>query len=340
MGLQLFSTFACDGRNGNIQITPFSGSVAKASAPGKLILFGEHFVVHGLPAIAAAVEGRTIAEVKKVDRFSLVDDRPETPGYKKDKGGQQADSIRMMFDAMRLDPAKVKIILSGDLVAASGVGASGASCAAIAAAANAEFKLGLDRDGINGIAYEGEKGYHGNPSGIDNSCSTYGGFIRFRKGASGGRGEIVPMGSKAKLSMVVGNTGITSNTTKVVEEVKRLKEKDPAKFKRTCDEYLKIANDAKEALDGEDLPEIGRLMNMNHALLREIGVTCKELEAMVGAALKAGALGAKLTGTGRGGLMIALVTSETKEGVASAIAKSGFKSEVTGIGTEGVKVLR
>jgi len=314
--------------------------VAKASAPGKLILFGEHFVVHGLPAIAAAVEGRTIAEVRKADGFSLVDDRPETPGYKKDKGGQQADSIRLMFNAMRLDASKARIVLGGDLVAASGVGASGASCAAIAAAANAEFRLGLDRDGINGIAYEGEKGYHGTPSGIDNSCSTYGGFIRFRKSAPGGKGEIAPMDSKAKLSMVVGNSGITSNTTKVVEEVKRLKEKDAARFKRICDDYVKIANDAKMALEDEDLPEIGRLMNMNHVLLREIGVSCKELEGMVGAALKAGALGAKLTGTGRGGLMIALVSDETKEAVASAIAKLGFKSDVTGIGAEGVKVLR
>ena len=313
--------------------------MAKASAPGKLILFGEHFVVNGLPAIAAAVEGRTVAEVRRADRYSLVDDRPETPGYKKEKRDQQADSIGLMFRAMRLDETKVGISLGGDLVAASGVGASGASCAAIAAAANAEFRLGLDREMVNEIAYEGEKGYHGTPSGIDNSCSTYGGFILFRKGASGGESKITPMGSKAKLTIVVGNTGITSNTTKVVEDVKRLREGDPMKFRRISDEYLRIAEDAEKAMSGNDLPEIGRLMNVNHALLREIGVSCSEIEEMVGAALNAGALGAKLTGTGRGGLMIALVTDGTKDRVASAIAKKGYRTEITGIGAEGVKVL-
>ena len=326
-------------RNDNIQITPFSGSVAKASAPGKLILFGEHFVVYGLPAIAAAVEGRTLAEVTKADKYSLVDNRPETPGYKKEKRGQQQESINLMFKAMRLEPSNVRISLGGDLVLASGVGASGASCAAIAAAANAEFRLGLGRERINDVAYEGEKGYHGTPSGIDNSCSTYGGFIWFKKGASGAKSEIGPMDSKAKLSIVVGNTGITSNTTKVVGEVKQLKEGEPARFQMTVDEYLSISGEAKAAIDRKDLSKIGDLMNRNHALLRDIGVSCKELEEMVDAALDAGAIGAKLTGTGRGGLMIALVTEETVEKVASAIRKKGYKAEITGIGAEGVKVI-
>lgn len=328
------------GRNDNIQITPFSVSVAKASAPGKLILFGEHFVVYGMPAIATAVEGRTSAEVRRADRYSLVDDRPETPGYKREKGGQQAESIKLMFKAMGLDASKASIALGGDLVAASGVGASGASCAAIAAAANAEFGLGLSREEINDVAYEGEKGYHGTPSGIDNSCSTWGGFIWFKKGDSGGKSEIRPMESKGRFSIVVGNTGITSNTTKVVEDVKAQMERDRAKFDRIFEEYLRMSGEARTALDGNDLHGIGRLMNENHALLREIGVSCKELEEMVEASIGAGALGAKLTGTGRGGLMIALVTDDTKAKVASAIKGTGFKSEITGIGAEGVKVIR
>ena len=314
--------------------------MAKASAPGKLILFGEHFVVYGMPAIAAAVEGRTVAEVVRADRYSLVDERPETPGYKAEKRGQQEESIGLMFKAMRLDRSKAGIRLGGDLVAASGVGASGASCAAIAAAANAEFGLGLDREGINRIAYEGEKGYHGTPSGIDNSCSTYGGFILFKRGASGAKSEIAPMASVAKPAIVVGNSGITSDTTKVVGEVRQLMEGDPARFKRMANEYVEISKKAKAALENNGIPEIGELMNRNHALLRDIGVSCRELEEMVEAALGAGAAGAKLTGTGRGGLMIALVTEDAKEKVASAIGRKGYKAEITGIGAEGVKVLR
>jgi len=314
--------------------------VAKASAPGKLILFGEHFVVYGLPAIATAIEARTVAEVRRAEEFSVLDNRPETPGYKKEKYDQQSDSIRRMLKVMGLEGKKVRIVLSGDLVAASGVGASGASCTAIAAALNEEFGLGMDRHEINDVAYEGEKGYHGVPSGIDNCCSTYGGFLHFRKDLKTGKSIVRQMYSKAPLSIVVGNTGLISNTTKVVGDVKAKREKDPEKFQKIFDNYSKIAEEATVSVEKGDLVKIGLLMNMNHLLLEEIGVSCDELEELVDLASRNGALGAKLTGTGRGGLMVALVTGETGGKVASAIKKAGFHSEMTKIGAEGVKVIR
>ena len=314
--------------------------MAKASAPGKLILFGEHFVVYGLPAIATAIEARTVAEVRRAEEFSVLDNRPETPGYKKEKYDQQSDSIRRMLKVMGLEGKKVRIVLSGDLIAASGVGASGASCTAIAAALNEEFGLGMDRHEINDVAYEGEKGYHGVPSGIDNCCSTYGGFLHFRKDLKTGKSTVRQMYSKAPLSIVVGNTGLISNTTKVVGDVKAKREKDPEKFQKIFDNYSKIAEEATVSVEKGDLVKIGLLMNMNHLLLEEIGVSCDELEELVDLASRNGALGAKLTGTGRGGLMVALVTGETGGKVASAIKKAGFHSEMTKIGAEGVKVIR
>ena len=314
--------------------------MAKASAPGKLILFGEHFVVYGLPAIATAIEARTVAEVHRAEEFSVLDNRPETPGYKKEKYDQQSDSIRRMLKVMGLEGKKVRIVLSGDLIAASGVGASGASCTAIAAALNEEFGLGMDRHEINDVAYEGEKGYHGVPSGIDNCCSTYGGFLHFRKDLKTGKSVIRQLHSKPPLSIVVGNTGLISNTTKVVGDVKAKREKDPEKFQKIFDNYSKIAEEATVSVEKGDLVKIGLLMNMNHLLLEEIGVSCDELEELVDLASRNGALGAKLTGTGRGGLMVALVTGETGGKVASAIKKAGFHSEMTKIGAEGVKVIR
>ena len=312
--------------------------MSKASAPGKLILFGEHFVVYGLPAIATAIESRTMAEVEKADKYSLEDNRPETPGYKTEKYGQQLDSIKRIFKVMRINPNKtpVKITLGGDLVAASGVGASSASCSAIAAALNDYFGLGFDKEKLNEIAYEGEKGYHGVPSGIDNSCSTFGGFILFTKGPA--RNVIAPLELQLSMAMVVGNTGITSNTIKVVEEVKRQREENPEKFKAIFDMYSRIAGDAKDAIEKKDQNEIGALMNKNHGLLREIGVSCKELEELVDIAMKNGALGAKLTGTGKGGLMIALVEEKDARNVATAFDKAGYKSQITKIGAEGVRV--
>ena len=243
-----------------------------ASAPGKLIQFGEHFVVYGLPAVAAAIDARTTAKVERSEKHQLIDNRPETPGYKREKASQQTDSIQRIFKAMGVDGSKVKITLGGDLVMASGVGASAASCSAIAAALNAEFNLGLDLDGINGIAYEGEKGYHGTPSGIDNSCSTFGGFIRFEKDLSTGKSQITPLDSGGSFTVVVGNTGMTSNTTKVVEDVRRQMEKEPHRFEKIFNMYRDIISDANLALKKKDLRKVGELMNKNHDLLRQIGV--------------------------------------------------------------------
>jgi len=312
--------------------------MSKASAPGKLILFGEHFVVYGLPAIATAIEARTTAIVEKADKYSLEDNRPETPGYKVEKYGQQIDSVKRIFKAMRIDPNKtpVKINLGGDLVAASGVGASAASCSAIAAALNDYFGLGFDKEKLNEIAYEGEKGYHGVPSGIDNSCSTFGGFIWFKKELENSTVSHIDL--ELSLPMVIGNTGITSNTSKVVEEVKKEKEKNPEKFKTIFDMYTGLVGDARAAIERKDLDGIGKLMGKNHGLLRELGVSCKELEELVDIALKNGALGAKLTGTGRGGLMIALVGDQNARKVAAAFENAGYKSQITRIGANGVRV--
>ncbi|MEM4262402.1 MAG: mevalonate kinase [Thermoplasmata archaeon] len=317
----------------------FSETVFTASAPGKLIMFGEHFVVYGLPSIAAAIDSRTTATVERSAKYELIDNRPETPGYKKEKARQQADSIERMFRAMGIYGKPVRIVLSGDLVAASGVGASAASCSAIAAALNAEFNLGMSLDRINDVAYEGEKGYHGTPSGIDNSCSTYGGFIRFQKDFIAGKNRIEPIEFSGPLTVVVGNTGITSNTAKVVEGVKNQKSKEPERFERIFEEYLRIESEAESALRIGDLNKVGSLMNKNHELLRDIGVSCPELETLVEIARRNGALGAKLTGTGKGGLMIALVTDDTKEQVARAIERAGYKSQITDIGAEGVKIV-
>jgi len=133
---------------------------------GKTILFGEHFVVYGLPSIASALSTKTSAEIADSGRYELIDDRPATPGYKKEKYDEQMESNRLIYRACGVDVEKTpfRLTLSGDLVAASGVGASAASAAAIARALNERFRLGYDDARINEVAYEGEKGYHGKPS--------------------------------------------------------------------------------------------------------------------------------------------------------------------------------
>ncbi|MCK4496619.1 MAG: mevalonate kinase [Candidatus Aenigmarchaeota archaeon] len=299
---------------------------------GKVILFGEHFVVYGIPAIASALSGKTIAKVEGSDKFELVDNRPETPGYKEKKKEQQGDSLRRILEFLKIDVEKnpIRITLSGDLVAASGVGASAASCAAIARAINEHFKLGLDDEGINKVAYEGEKGYHGIPSGIDNTAATYGGIILFTKGDPP---KIERISMKTPIEIVEGNTGITSDTKTVVEDVARKKEENPQEFEEIFKRAKEITEEAKEALINADAEKIGRLMDENQELLRRIGVSCDELETLIKIGKDNGALGAKLTGTGRGGLMVSLTPGkELQERVANAMKENGFMAFRNNIG--------
>jgi len=302
---------------------------------GKTILFGEHLVVWGLPAIASAISSRTTAEVEDSSKYELVDDRPATPGYKKDKFDEQTESNKLIFKACGIDVEKtpLKLTLAGDLVAASGVGASAASAAAIARALNEHFHLGYDDARINEVAYEGEKGYHGKPSGIDNTAAVYGGLIWFLKNLQGGSNTMDLLKIPKPVEIVLGNTGLTSSTKEVVESVKRKREADPKRYERIISDYLQIVTSAKTALLSGDMTKVGALMDENHKLLQDMTVSCEELDLLVGIAREEGAFGAKMTGTGRGGLMVALTPGERlQKKVAEAIESAGYTAYMTRIG--------
>ena len=299
---------------------------------GKVILFNEHFVVHEIPAIASAIEKKTIANVddSKTEGFTLSDDRPETPGYKKEKSSQQKDSLDRIFKAMKIDEENVRMELSGDLLAASGLGASAASCTAIARALSNHFELGYTDEKINDVAYEGEKGYHGTPSGIDNTASTFGGLIWFKRGK---QNVIEKLKIKAPVEIVIGNTGLVANTSAAVAGVRERKEKNPKKYEKIFNEAESLVYGAKEALESYDLEKVGKLMDKNHRLLCDIGVSCEELDLLVEIARKNGAIGAKLTGGGLGGNMVALTPGkDMQEKVAKAIEDKGFGVIRTRIG--------
>jgi mevalonate kinase len=304
---------------------------------GKTILFGEHFVVYGLPAIASALGSYTIADVEVLEGKGWIveDQRPATPGYKKQKYDQAMQSIQSVIDYLEIDTKnqKLEISFSGDLIAASGVGASAAQCTSLARAFNDTFNLNLDDEKINLAAYEGEKAYHGTPSGIDNTASTYGGLIWFKKNMSGGKNTMDLLQARKKMPLVIANTGITASTTEVVADVRQLKEKNSIRFEKIFDEYEGLAENAKKALIKGDITKIGELMNQNHKLLQEITVSGDFNDKLVKIALQNGAAGAKMTGTGRGGLVIALAENENDQiKIANAIENKGFDAWKTMIG--------
>jgi mevalonate kinase len=310
---------------------------------GKVILFNEHFVVYGIPAIASAIGMKTTATIDQLApehkpdlNYVLEDNRLETPGYKNDKFEQQKDSMKYIIEAAEVDLQEqpIEIMLGGDLVASSGIGASAASCAAIARAISSYFNLKFSDEKINSIAYEGEKGYHGTPSGIDNTAATYGSLIWFKKASVKGAPNIMEMLTLEKpVKIVMGNTGLVANTTEAVAGVRERREHDPEKYVKIFDEAKQIAIDARYGLVEYDLPRVGELMDRNHKLLQDIEVSCQELDLLVNIARDNGALGAKLTGGGLGGNMVALTPGEdVQEAVAKAIEKEGFTALRTKIG--------
>jgi mevalonate kinase len=299
-------------------------------------LFGEHFVVHGIPGIASAVDSATDAEVKKTQKgINVMDKRTGAKGYAEKKKLQQLESIERMLKAMKLDPKKVAmdIWLGGNLPGFSGLGASAASSVAIARAIAEEFNLTLSDEKINDVAYEAEKAYAGNPSGIDNTAATFGGLIWFKKNLGGGSNTIEQLGIREPVEIIIGNTGIVANTKAMVAGVAERKEQNPEEYGTIFRQAEELAHKGRKALEKFDLKQVGELMNENHRLLQEIEVSCKELDYLVDLARKQGAFGAKMTGGGGGGCMLALTPGKMlQEKVTSAIENEGFEVLRTKIG--------
>ena len=300
--------------------------VDQTRAFGKLILFGEHLVVYKAPAIVGAVSAYTDCKLEYVDSspglLDVIDNRPAVPNYKVEKKEEGDEAIKLTLAHLGVDPNVhgVRLTFGGDLCCASGIGASAAQVVSLARAINIADNRSLTDDEINAAGYEGEKGYHGTPSGIDNTAATFGGLLRFR------RTDDAPIFEKitfpAPMRIVYASTGITASTTKVVNDVRMKKEADEVWFADIMTRYTSIVRMAEGAVEKGALSQIGELMNANHALLQELTVSCQELDDLVLAARDAGAIGAKMSGTGRGGLMIALTpTEEIQNSVAAALEK-------------------
>jgi len=303
--------------------------MGRGSGFGKVILFGEHFVVHGVPGIVSAIDLTADAEVKKIgDGITIKDERRGAKGYTEKKGTQQKESIQRMLKTMGIDLEKafLEIWLGGNLPGFSGVGASAASSVAIARAIAEELEMNLSDERINEIAYEAEKAYAGTPSGIDNSAATYGGLIWFRRNLSGGPNTIERLNIRQPVEIVIGNTRVVADTKEMVAGVAERKKENPEKYDPLFNQAEWLALEARKALEDYDLRKVGRLMSENHGLLQEIEVSCKELDYLINLAREQGAFGAKLTGGGGGGCMVALTPGkELQEAVATVMEKEGFK---------------
>jgi len=296
--------------------------LAKTRAYGKLILFGEHFVVYKVPALVGAVAAYTDCAMEFTDKpgVEIIDDRPAVPNYKIKKAEEGKQAVDLVLKHFKLEEKGIKLTFGGELCCVSGIGASAAQTVSLSRAIAQTVPLELTEEEINAGGYEGEKGYHGTPSGIDNTASTYGGLLRFQR--TDEDPIFVKKQIKEPIRIVYASTGITSSTTTVVGDVRAKKEKDPEWFDGLLKRYVDLLHQGEKALDEGNLTELGEKINENHILCQELTVSCKELDHLVEVAREAGAIGAKMSGTGRGGLMLALTpTEEIQNTVAEALEK-------------------
>jgi mevalonate kinase len=305
---------------------------------GKTILIGDQFVLWEIPAVLSAIPFETYCKVEKLKSGSgwiLEDNRIEVPGYKKAKEKDSIASFTRMAEVMELDLKKnpIKITVAGDLLAGSGVGASAAICVSFARACNEEFKLGLDILGINHVAWEGEFGYHGLPSGVDNTVSTYGGVIKYRIKDSVKQFERIDI--TEPIEIVLGNSGVTANTAALKGFLEEQEKNNPSLFNNRLDVIKTQVQNLVDALSSGNLKETGRIMRENHKILIEMGLSHDRLIYLCNLADSLGAFGSKVTGGGRGGYMLALTPGkELQNKVASAFEAEGIPTIRTTIGSK------
>jgi mevalonate kinase len=302
------------------------------SAPGKLILCGEHAVVYHQPAIAVPVmqvctttkvlatptapRGTVRVIAPQLGLESSLDSLPESDPL--------CLSIKMIQAHFNLDhlPA-CEIRINSSIPVASGLGSSASVSVSLVRALSEFLGCDLDDTETNQLAYEMEKLHHGNPSGIDNTVITFARPVCFMRGEPM---ELLQIA--APIELIIANTGIQASTAEAVEMVKKNHEENPQKYDAHFSEIGSLTQLVKEHLSEGFVEAIGPLLTQNHHLLQQLGVSCPELDNLVAVALAAGALGAKLSGGGLGGNMLALVNTVSADNVETALQLAGAISTI------------
>ena len=300
-----------------------------SSAPGKIILFGEHAVVYGRPALAVPVtQVRATATVTENPHGGIWIDAPDV-SLRAELSTLPSDHplaavINGVFSALGISTfPPLTIHFESTIPVASGLGSGAAVSVAAIRALSSFLGRPLPDEQVSALAFEVEKLHHGTPSGIDNTVVTYAKPVYFVKSQ-----PIATLRVGAPFTVVIGDTGVPGPTKVAVGDVRKLWEAEPARWEKIFDAVGGIVRRARRAIENGDISTLGPLMNENHKLLQEMTVSSTELERLVDAARSAGADGAKLSGAGRGGNMIALIEKENAPALARALISAGAKRTI------------
>ncbi len=316
-----------------------------ASAPGKCILVGEHAVVYGTKAIVTALNLRAfssieiisdkIIDIEAID-FQLQKKFPFIKETMLDKKFLPLKPIvnccQIMINKFKLNKG-MKLKIRSAIPSSAGLGSSAAVSVATVKAIESVFELNLTNDEISQIAFEVEKIVHTRPSGIDNFICTHGGCIQYSK-----KEQIKKIELPKNFSLIICNSEIPRNTGVLVEKVAKLHNKFPNITEKIFDAINLLSIKALESLKKGDLVELGEIFNLNQGLLEALGVSTAILSKFINIAKENGAYGAKLTGAGGGGCIIAISPSSKQKNIVEALKKIGGVPILTEFSQDGVKV--
>jgi mevalonate kinase len=307
-------------------------------APGKIIIFGEHAVVYGQPAIAIPVH-----EVAATAR--VIPDLQSEPGHVRVLApGIDLDSSLHALDASHPIAAAIHLTIeelgvknlpsfileiTSTIPISAGLGSGAAVSVAIIRALSTFLGRNLPDDDISELAYEVEKIHHGTPSGIDNTVVTQAQPVYFIKGHTETGHTLQTFSVPQPFHWVIADTGMKTPTRETVGDVRKAWEKDPVRLEEIFTRIGAIVKQAQRALTTGDPQTLGRLMDQNQTHLETLGVSSHELDLLIRTARQAGALGAKLSGGGRGGNMIALASEQKLDTVAKALSIAGATQVIT-----------
>jgi hydroxymethylglutaryl-CoA reductase len=292
-------------------------------AVGKVILLGEHAVVYGRHALALPVPAAVSASVRECPGEMRIEFREREDGRALSPTSPQSLSelVHLIVRRLGLQGGQFDVRVTSNIPRASGLGSSAATAVALIRAFDNVHSLGMPNDAINGLAFECEKLAHGNPSGVDNTVATYGEAVLYCKAQAP---PVKALTLHELPPLVIAVSGQRASTREQVESVRRRHARAPDHYDAIFDEVDTLTNEGAAALVRRDYGELGMLMNLCHGLLNAMEVSTPELERMVDIARRSGAAGAKLTGAGGGGSIVALCP-EAKDRVEQALRDAGYR---------------
>ncbi len=309
-------------------------------APGKLILFGEHAVVDGQPAIACtldrgirvAVSSRETSDgpvLRSTNAMLPTRCKPDPNG----EGPERLrEALRVLAEMCGPETKKLHFSVDGAIPAGAGLGSSAALAVALLRGVTQFFGRGIEDEELIERAFALEKVFHGNPSGVDHTTIVRGGVVAYEKPRGAAVGVAVSMNLPRPLRLAVGVAGPHAGTATAVSALRERAKRHPDHYGRIFEGIGALSRAARVHLERGELGAVGELMDLNQGYLNALGVSTPGIEALCAIARERGALGAKLSGAGGGGAVVALVDDDP-EPVRRAFAAAGYTAFSTLVST-------